>query len=527
MRATPRLLASLIGTLCMPAALWAAPAGDPASKQVPAPATPAATGDALVARGKYLADVAHCTACHTADNGEAFAGSRPMGTPFGTLYTSNITSDKETGIGNWSEKDFEGALRRGVAKDGSYIYPAMPYIQFTKITDDDIHALYTYFRTVKPVRQVTKKNEMKFPFNVRIGIAGWQAMYLKKARYVRDTSQSADWNRGAYLVQSLGHCEACHSPTNIAMAPKKGQALQGNVVDHWFAPDISGGQFSSIKDWDQQQIATLLKTGHNDKNQAVVGPMQETVDLGTSKMSDIDLNAIAVYLKNQPVQTADKPGKKNESLTVAERTDGRNLYAENCVTCHGVDGKGVAGIAPSLVGAASTNGKEPETAIRALLQGFEPAGQWGVMPSFAAVYTPQEIADVTNYIRSSWGNAGTGRVTTSSVTRLAKYSDLANATVESALVCPSAPAAALDATTLTQVKALSEEPQQEATNTLVKGYKARHPKIANTEIVTAISGAYCRTVMAVSKGTLLDKQKRYVAFTGTVAQAITNTPTTK
>ena len=516
----PKRLAVLIATLVVPFSAMAAPSGDSAEKQAASPNV-APGSSALVARGKYLADVAHCTACHTADNGPAFGGSRPMGTPFGTLYTSNITSDPVNGIGKWSEKDFEGALRRGVKKDGSYIYPAMPYIEFTKITDDDIHALYAYFRTIAPVAQPVHKNEMKFPFNVRLGIAGWQGMFFRQGRYVPDRSQSAEWNRGAYLVQSLGHCEACHSPTNLAMAPKKGQALQGNVVDHWFAPDISGGQFSSIKNWNEQQIVTLLRTGHNDKNQAVVGPMQETVDLGTSKLSDIDLQGIAVYLKNQPTQTADKLPRKGETLTAGEIAHGKALFMENCQSCHGPNGQGLAGIAPSLVGAASTNGKQPETALRALLQGFEPSGQWGVMPSFSAVFTPEELADVTNYIRHSWGNAGSGTVTSSQVTRLAKYSDLADPTVESALVCPSAPTTALDQTTIDQVKQLGDASQLQAqTNTLVQGYRSRHPKIGNTEIITAISGAYCRTVMATSKGTLAQKQQQYVAFTGNIAQAL-------
>ncbi len=520
MRTSTRSIGLMLGCLALP--LAAVAATKPTSAPTSASAT--ASGDP-VARGEYLSKAAHCNACHSREGGPAYSGNVPLNSPFGVLYAPNITQDPTTGIGNWTEKEFEGSLRRGVGKDGQYLYPAMPYIEFTKISDDDIHALWAYFRTIKPVREETKKNEMKFPFNVRVGIAGWQAMYFKQGRYANDPSQSAQWNRGAYLVQGLGHCEACHTPTNVAMAPKKGEALQGNVIDHWFAPDISGGQFSGIKDWSVEQLATYLKQGHNDKNEAAVGPMQQTIDLGTSQLSDADVTAISVYLKNQVTTTADREPKTKHPVTAIERASGKAIFADNCASCHGNDGKGVAGIAPSLVGAASVAGKEPETALRAVLQGFEPHGQWGVMPSFAQVFTPQEVSDVVNYVRTAWGNAGAGSsVTPSQVTRLARYSDLGGAKVESALVCPSAQATALDAMTLAQVKALADDTQpQAATDKLVRDYRSRHPKVGTTDIVTTISGAYCRDVMATSKGTLADRQKRYVAFTGTVAQAVSTT----
>ena len=271
------------------------------------------------------------------------------------MYGANITPDPSTGIGTWSEKDFEGALRRGVGKDGRYLYPAMPYVEFTKISDADIHALYAYFRTVKPVKEKTKPVDMKFPFGVRTGIAAWQAAYFKQGRYIEDGSQSPQWNRGAYLVQGLGHCDACHTPTNLAMAPKEGKALQGNIVDHWFAPDISGDQYSGIKDWSQADLVTYLKTGHNKKNDAAVGPMAQTIDLGLSHLDAGDLSAIAFYLKNQKIETSAAP-KVARAVSTDEKSRGGRIYADNCASCHAANGKGVDGIAPSLVGAGSTAG---------------------------------------------------------------------------------------------------------------------------------------------------------------------------
>ena len=492
-----------------------------ASTAQAAPANPGGTGPSdLVKRGAYLADVAHCTACHTAEGGQPFAGNYPIKSPFGTMYGANITPDPETGIGTWSEKDFEGALRRGVGKGGRYLYPAMPYIEFTKISDADIHALYAYFRTVKPVKEKTKPVDMKFPFSVRSGIAAWQAVYFRQGRYTEDGSQNAQWNRGAYLVQGLGHCDACHTPTNLAMAPKEGKALEGNIVDHWFAPNISGDQYSGIKDWSEADLVTYLKTGHNSKNDAAVGPMAQTIGLGLSHLDPGDLGAIAFYLKHQKVESTSTV-KATRAVTVAEKTSGRQIYADNCASCHGADGKGVAGIAPTLVGAGSTAGAEPQTAIRAVLQGFEPTSQWGVMPSFARVFDPGEVSDVVNYVRTAWGNQGGGRVDPSLVTSLARYSDLVDSKVESALICPSASSRALDATTVAQIRALHADPaSRDATARLVRDYRSRHPKVDDTDIVTTISGAYCRDVMSAAKGTLAERQQRYVDFMGNVSQAV-------
>ncbi len=504
-RSTPKFAASLLATACAAATAASAPA-------------PGRDADAI-ARGEYLAKVAHCTACHTSDASKPFAGNVAIDSSFGTMYSSNITPDPTTGIGNWSEKEFEGALRRGVGKGGEYLYPSMPYTDFTKISDADVHALWLYFRSVKPVKAAVDENHMKFPFNVRPGIAAWQAVYLHQGRYADDKSQSAEWNRGAYLVEGLGHCGACHTPTNVAMAPVKGKALQGNVVDHWFAPDISGGRFSNIQKWNEDELVQYFKNGHNDKNQVAVGPMQQTIDLGLSQMTDADLHAMAVFLKNQG--TVDEKAPSDHTIaTAGERRSGMTLYQENCATCHAANGKGVAGVAPSLVGAGSTSGAKPDTAIKAVLQGFAPSGQWGVMPSFAQVLTARQVSDIVNYVRTAWGNNGTGYVSARDIDHVARSADLGDQQVQSALICPSASVADVDPATLEQVRAAAADPTPEtSTAKLVRDYRTRHPKADRTNIVTTISGAFCRDVMAASKGTLAERQLRYVNFMGGVAQA--------
>ena len=498
-RWTPPLAASLLAVACT-----AATAATSAS-------APGRDADAI-ARGEYLSKVAHCAACHTSDAAKPFAGNVAIDSSFGTMYSSNITPDPTTGIGNWSEKEFEGALRRGVGKGGEYLYPSMPYGNFTKISDADVHALWLYFRSVKPVQAAVDKNHMKFPFNVRPGIAAWQAVYFRQGRYADDKSQSPEWNRGAYLVEGLGHCGACHTPTNVAMAPVKGKPLQGNVVDHWFAPDISGGRFSNIQKWNEDD-------GHNDKNQVAVGPMQQTIDLGLSQLNDADLHAMAVFLKNQGTVDEKAPGD-HTIATVEERRSGMTLYKDNCATCHAANGQGVAGVAPSLVGAGSTSGAKPDTVIKAVLQGFPPQGQWGVMPSFAQVLTAQQVSDVVNYVRTAWGNRGTGYVSARDIDHVARSADLGDQQVQSALICPSSSVADADPATLEQIRVAAADPTPEtSTAKLVRDYRTRHPQADRTKIVTTISGAFCRDVMAASKGSLAERQLRYVNFMGGVAQA--------
>ena len=484
-------------------------------------APPSAAGDA-VAAGKYLADAAHCSACHTSRADRPYAGNLPMGSPFGTMFTSNITPDPATGIGRWTEQQFTAALRDGKGSHGEYLYPAMPYTSFTKVSDADIHALWAYFRTVKPITEKTRKNEMRFPFNVRTGIGAWQAVFFKKGRYVDDASQPAEWNRGAYLVEGLGHCAACHSPKNMAMADKKGHALQGAELDHWFAPDISGGRYSGIKDWSQAQIVTYLRTGHNAQNVAAVGPMLQTIAQGTAKLADSDLQAIAIYLKNQG-SSGEARLPKNDNQWNAERKEaGGTVYADHCASCHGSDGQGLDGLAPALAGNTSVTSKGPETVVRSVLEGFAPQGRWGVMPSFNETLSAQEVSDVANYVRIAWGTGnGPANATTSMVNRMRIDGVQVAQGVRSALVCPSAPTDALDPDTLRDVAVLAKNPAtaDAAAGRLVGQYHARHAAVVGSQAVTALSGAYCRAVMASAPGSYAEKQQRFVTFMARVAEA--------
>ena len=483
--------------------------------------------DGAAAAGKYLADAAHCGACHTARADRPYAGNLAIGSAFGTMYSSNITADFNYGIGKWTEAQFTAALREGKGEHGEYLYPSMPYVDFTNITDADVHSLYAYFKTVAPIAEKTKKNQMKFPFNVRPGIGAWQAVFFRQGRYVDDPTQSPQWNRGAYLIEGLGHCGACHTPKNVAMADKKGHALQGAELDHWFAPDISGGRYSGIKDWSQQQVVDYLRSGHNEKNVAAVGPMLQTIAQGTSRLADADLQAMAVYLKNQPASKEASLPRTDSAWNADRKNAGAATYAANCQSCHGAEGKGVDGVAPALAGNSSVTSKGPDTVVRAVLQGFAPQGRWGVMPSFNQTLSAQEVSDVANYVRLAW-NTGNGpaNASPSRVNKMRMDGVQTEPGVQAALICPSAATDQLDADTLREVAALAATQtadDRSAASRLVSQYRTRHPQVDSSTAVNVLSGAYCRDVMAAAPGSVTQKQQRFIAFMARLAEASART----
>ena len=485
------------------------------------PATPPPASD-LVASGRYLASAAHCAACHTNRPDRPYAGNLAIGSKFGTMYSSNITSDPTYGLGKWTEAQFTAALREGKGGHGEYLYPSMPYGNFTKISDADIHALYAYFKTVPPIAEKQRKNEMKFPFSVRTGIGAWQAVFFRPGRYVDDPSQTMQWNRGAYLVEGLGHCGACHTPKNFAMADKSSRALQGAELDHWFAPDISGGRYSGIKDWTADQIVAYLRTGHNDKNVAAVGPMLQTIARGTADLAESDLRAMAVYLKNQGAAPEDKLPRPDPAWTAARQAAGAATYAESCQSCHGADGKGVDGVAPALAGNSSVTSKGADTVVRSVLQGFAPQGRWGVMPSFNQTLSSQDIADVANYVRTAWGGGtGPANASPSMVNKMRMDGVQVEPGVNAALVCPSATTEQLDPATVSDVAALANasSDDRQAAARLVARYRKRHPGVDSSTEVNVLSGQFCRDVMASSAGDYASKQQRFVGFMGRVSEA--------
>jgi mono/diheme cytochrome c family protein len=359
-----------------------------------------------IAHGKALVEAGDCASCHTADPAKPFAGGKRIDTPFGGIYSPNLTPDRETGIGGWSDSDFYGALRYGLDPDGSRYYPAFPYPYFTKLTRPDIVAIRAYLATLTPFESEAPPPELHFPLNFRVLMRAWNYLFLRPGILEPDQSKGTDWNRGRYLVEGIAHCGACHTPKNIFGADKRGQAFAGGYVQGWFAPRLDAAERSGLKSWSIDDITEYLQSGRNGKSHAD-GLMAEVVVNSTSKMSDGDIHAIAVYLKSlpagppEPAVTAPPPEQGMK--------DGEQIYAHYCRACHETNGSGAPRIYPPLPANALLQSADPSSTLRVILDGAQTvttprAPNTGSMPSYARDLSDQQVADVTNYIRNSWGN---------------------------------------------------------------------------------------------------------------------------
>jgi mono/diheme cytochrome c family protein len=359
-----------------------------------------------IAHGKALTEAGDCASCHTADPAKPFAGGKRIDTPFGGIYSPNLTPDRETGIGDWSDGDFSRALRYGVDPDGSRYYPAFPYPNFTKLTRDDILAIRAYLATLAPVHNDPPPPELRWPLNYRVVMRLWNFLFFRPGIFEPDQQKSAEWNRGGYLVTGAAHCGACHTPKNFLGADKRGRAFGGGLIGGWFAPRLDNAARTGLKSWSVDDIAEYLASGRNTKSHAG-GLMAEVVANSTSKMSDADVRAIAVYLKDLP------PGAPEPQVAApppAEMTAGKAIYDHLCIACHEADGSGAPRIYPPLPGNANLQSADPASTIRVTLDGAQTmttprAPNTGSMPAYAKDLSDQQVADVTNYIRNSWGNA--------------------------------------------------------------------------------------------------------------------------
>jgi mono/diheme cytochrome c family protein len=369
----------------------------------PARAEPSAED---IAHGKMLVEAGNCGGCHTADPAKPFAGGKRIETPFGAIYAPNLTPDRDTGIGAWSNEDFRRALREGVAPNGSRYYPAFPYPYFTKLTRDDIFAIRAYLATLTPVSNKAPPPELRFPFNFRVVMRVWDSLFFKPGIFEPDQNKSAAWNRGGYLVTGLAHCGACHTPKNMFGADRHGRSLSGGQVAGWFAPRLDGSVRSGLKSWSVDDIVDYLQSGRNGRSHAG-GLMAEVVLNSTSKMSDGDVRAIATYLKELP---AGPPEPEVIAPTEAAMAAGRAIYDHACISCHELDGSGAPRIYPPLPGNALLQSADPSSTLRVILDGAQSittprAPNAGSMPAYAKQFSDQQIAEVTNYIRNAWGNS--------------------------------------------------------------------------------------------------------------------------
>lgn len=367
----------------------------------------------LVARGAYLARAGNCMACHTARGGEPYAGGRGIDTPFGTVYSSNLTPDADTGLGRWSAPQFWRAMHHGRSADGRLLVPAFPYTSTTQVSRADSDALYAYLRSVPAVHQPAKAHDLRFPFDTQAALAVWRALYFKPGVFEPDASRSAEWNRGAYLVQGLGHCNACHAQRNALGATAGPLDLGGGLIpiQNWYAPSLTDPREAGVADWPEADIVALLKTGVVDRRGALVtaaGPMGEVVLRSTQHLSDVDLGAMATYLKTLGAGSVAAAGPAIPGGS-APAGRGAKLYEDHCAACHGDQGAGVAGAYPPLAGNRAVLMAVPANLVRIVLEGgFAPstAGHprpYG-MPPFAQTLSNDDIALLLTHLRSSWGN---------------------------------------------------------------------------------------------------------------------------
>ena len=377
--------------------------------------SPAIAQQTAVQRGEYLARAGDCVSCHTANGGAPYAGGLRLDTPFGYMLAPNITPDPETGIGRWSSADFYRALHDGVNRHGQDMYPTMPYDFYTRVTRDDIDAIYAYLRTVKPVRNDVTVNHLYFPFDQRWSMAAWRELYFSEGAYRPDPAKTAAWNRGGYFVEGLGHCSDCHSPRNLLGGIEKSKDFNGAVIDGWFALDLTSDIATGLGAWSVDEIATYLKTGAYRGRTTTLGPMAEVIRNSLSHLTDADLKAMAEYLKSIPPESRLRTGRKAVDPT---RARGAALYMDNCGGCHQARGRGLPGVFPPLAGNGVVVASDPANILKVVDAGIPARGGFIPMPSFKDQLTDQQVADIANYIRTSWGNAAQPNVTPAMVANM-------------------------------------------------------------------------------------------------------------
>jgi len=381
----------------------------------------------LIARGKYLTQAADCEVCHSREGGQPFAGGRAFNTPFGVLYSPNITADRATGIGAWSDADFLRAVHRGIAKNGEHLYPAFPYESYTLIADADVLAIKAYLFSLPVVHAAPPPNALGFPFNQRWLMGIWAAFYNPDKRFQPHEDRSPEWNRGAYLVEALGHCGDCHTPRNLGQALDNRHKFAGTSISGWRAYNITPDPVSGVGSWSEDELAEYLSSGHAAGHGSAGGPMAEEVAASSSNLTRGDLQAMATYLRSVPaIRTRELPAVKTEPASDSPRLTqtavdprGREIFEGACASCHGWSGVSLLTSSATLTGSRAVNDRSAMNVVQVVLSGerIRTAEGLVLMPAFGDAYSDTEIAAVANYVTARFG-AAPSRLTARDVARL-------------------------------------------------------------------------------------------------------------
>jgi mono/diheme cytochrome c family protein len=483
-----------------------------------------------VGHGQYLAHASDCMPCHTGAGQPAFSGGLPLNTPFGLMVSPNITPDKRTGIGLWTDEQFYRVLHDGVAPGGKFIYPTMSFTSYTKMTRQDVLAIKAYLFSLKPVAAQRDVNQLTFPFNIRISLLGWRIMFFQAGIYQDDPAQSAVWNRGAYLVQGPGHCGECHSPRNFLGAMLFGRSLSGGIVDNYYAPNISADPVAGIGARTADQIKQFLRTGAEPHLGVAFGPMAEVVQESTRHMTDADLSAIATYLlgAEQRPDTA-----VPIAIRPAEFASGRALYDGNCAQCHQANGGGVPNAIPNLAGNAAVVASLPNSLIAPMINGLPGGGSYGAMPSFAGALSNTEMAAIANYVRTAWGNAASANATPALVASLRSIAGpavtgTAGTNAARARNCPKVGPSLIGGTLATAAEAdlLASATDGDLLNRItgvIQQLRTDNPDAGVTEIANAMYAAYCPAVANNPQLSAGEKSDHLLQFNRRVGQILAMT----
>jgi mono/diheme cytochrome c family protein len=382
----------------------------------------------LIERGEYLAKAADCMVCHTTPGSKPYAGGLGFRLPFGALYSTNITSDKATGIGNYSDQDFLNAVRSGIRRDGERLYPAMPYTSYTLLTDEDALAIKAYLFSLPPVKSTPPPNTLSFPFNQRWAMTFWSAVFNPDQQFEPNNSQSPEWNRGAYLAEALAHCGECHTPRNIGFALNNRQKFAGALTAGWRAFNITSDKATGIGAWRDDDLVSYLSLGHAKGHGTASGPMGEAVDESFASLAPEDIHAIVAYLRTvPPVTSTDLPATLAPPASASPKQGGtadargKMVFEGACASCHGWTGESPVSPMATLTGAWAVNDPGGTNVAQIVLSGTRRSTPSGAlsMPAFGNAYSDDEIAAVANYVTARFGTQGS-KLTASDVAELRK-----------------------------------------------------------------------------------------------------------